>query len=154
MNRFYLKSIAFWFILLSMALVNAVIRETTYKPLLEPIIGIWAHQISSLTAILLFALAIYAFLKNVHQNYRSRDLYFVGLIWMIMTIVFETGMNVFIRHLNLTEVLQTYYFWRGDTWFFVLLSLVILPAVIAKKIQEKRQIDFQNGEELFKIFGK
>lgn len=110
MNRFYLKSIAFWFILLVMALVNAVVRETTYKPLLEPIIGIWAHQISSLTAVLLFALAIYTYLKNVHQNYHSRDLFFVGMMWMMMTIVFETGMNVFIRHLSFNEVLQTYYF--------------------------------------------
>jgi hypothetical protein len=66
-TNFYKNSIKFWFVLLILALINATIRETTYKPLLTPYIGIWAHQISSLSGIILFFIAIYFFLKKTKK---------------------------------------------------------------------------------------
>ena len=137
MKNFYKKSIIFWFILLLVALINATIRETTYKPLLVPHIGFWAHQISSLTGIILFFIAIYFFLKKNQKNYSRNDLFKVGILWIFMTIVFESFMNIFIRRLNFQQILQTYYFWKGDTWFFVLLSLMISPFVVHKILNKK-----------------
>ncbi len=137
MNSFYKKSILFWFVLLVLALINATIRETTYKPLLTPSIGtLWAHQISLVTGILLFFAAIYYFLKHVKDPYSKKDLILVGLLWIGMTVVFETFMNAQIRKLSLQEVLETYYFWRGDTWVFVLLSLLISPLVADTRIHK------------------
>jgi len=133
MNSFYRKSIAFWFILLILAILNAVIREATYKPLLTPFIGMWAHQLSSLTGIVLFFVAIYLFLKRVGTPYTNRELVAVGLMWIVMTLIFETWMNICIRHLSILDTIETYYFWKGETWIFVLLSLVISP-LIADKI--------------------
>lgn len=137
MKKIYIKALLFWFILLVTALINAGIRETTYKPLLTPYIGIWAHQISSLTGILLFFFAIYYFLKKNQNQYKNKDLIFIGLIWIIMTLFFETYMNIIIRKLSLNQVLQTYYFWKGETWIFVLLSLLISPFVANKILQKK-----------------
>lgn len=136
MKRFYTKVILFWFVLLILALANATIRETTYKPLLAPIIGIWAHQISSLTGIILFFLAIYFFIKNLKVKHSTKDLLFAGILWIVMTVVFESGMNYFIRHLTLQQVIETYYFWKGDTWVFVLLSLVVSPLVASKLVSK------------------
>jgi hypothetical protein len=136
MVSFYKKSVLFWFVLLIVALLNAVIRETTYKPLLTPYIGIWAHQISSLTGILGFYIAIYYFLKSTKEKYLTRDLIIIGLTWIIMTVVFECFMNGYIRKLSLQQVLKTYYFWKGETWIFVLLSLVVSP-LIAQSILRK-----------------
>lgn len=136
-TNFYKNSLKFWFILLILALINATIRETTYKPLLTPYIGIWAHQISSLTGIILFFIAIYYFLKKTKDNYQKSDLLKVGLSWILMTILFECFMNICIRHLTFQQVLQTYYFWKGDTWFFVLLSLVISPLIVQKILKKK-----------------
>lgn len=133
---FYRKSILFWLVLLVVVLVNATIRETTYKPLLTPYIGMWAHQISSVTGILLFFGAIYFFLKRMRDPYTKKDLVKVGCIWVLMTIIFECFMNFFIRKLSVQEVLQTYYFWKGDTWIFVLLSLIVSP-LIAQKILKR-----------------
>ena len=86
-KSFYQYALLFWFVLLALAFVNAAIRETTYKPLLEPYIGYWAHQISSLTEIIFF--------------------------------------------------LQTYYFRNGETWIFVLISLIISPLIIYKRIKKE-----------------
>ncbi len=137
MKRFYTQAIPFWFILLFVALVNALIRETTYKPFLTPVIGLWAHQISSLTGILLFFWAIYLFLKYTKVSYTRRDLLVTGFIWIGMTILFESGMNMYIRKLSIDEVLQTYYFWKGDTWIFVLISLGVSPLVADRIIHRK-----------------
>lgn len=134
-KNFYQSSLKFWFVLLALALINATIRETTYKPLLTPYIGAWAHQISSLTGIILFFLAIYFFLKKTKHKYHQKDLVNIGLIWILMTIIFESFMNIFIRHLNFQQVLQTYYFWQGDTWFFVLLSLLTSPLIVHRLLK-------------------
>ena len=137
-KNFYQSSLKFWFVLLALALINATIRETTYKPLLTPYIGAWAHQISSLTGIILFFLAIYFFLKKTKQKYTQKDLINVGIIWIFMTIIFESFMNIFIRHLSFQQVLQTYYFWTGDTWFFVLLSLLISPLIVNRILKKTK----------------
>jgi hypothetical protein len=134
---FFKKSIAFWFVLLILAFINASVRETTYKPLLTPYIGMWSHQISSLTGIILFYWAIYLFLKRMKSPYSKGDLFRVGIIWILMTFVFECFMNVCIRHLSFEQVLKTYYFWKGDTWIFVLLSLLVLPHIAHKKLGRK-----------------
>jgi len=136
MNDFYKKSFGFWFILLIIALVNATIRELTYEPLLSPHIGNWAHQISTITGIAFFFIAIYFYLKRTKHIYTQKDLINVALIWILMTLVFETFMNMFIRKLSFDQTLQTYYFWNGETWIFVLISLIISPLIIFR-IQKK-----------------
>lgn len=135
MKPFYRKAILFWFILLILAFVNATLRELTYKPLLEPHIGFWAHQISSITGILFFFVAIYSFLKRTKGQYQRADLIKAGLIWISMTVVFETFMNMIVRKLSISQIFETYYFWRGETWIFVLISLVISPLIIYKRIR-------------------
>lgn len=136
MKPLYKKSILFWFVLSVIAFANAAIRETTYKPLLSPYIGMWAHQISSLTGILLLSWPIYLFFKNMKDKYSKKDLIGVGLLWVAMTLILETLMNVFFRKLTFLEVLATYYFWKGETWIFVLVFLGFSP-LIADKILKK-----------------
>ncbi|MFA5857378.1 MAG: hypothetical protein WC867_08505 [Candidatus Pacearchaeota archaeon] len=136
MKRFFIKGILFWFVLLILAILNAVVREATYKPILEPLIGNWAHQISSVIGILIFFIAILIFIKSVKKDYSKKDLIIIGIIWIVMTIIFEVFMNVYIRNLSLIEVVETYYFWRGELWIFVLLSLVISPLVADRWIRK------------------
>jgi hypothetical protein len=124
-------------VLLACAIINALLRELTYKPLLTPYIGSWAHQISSGTGILIFYIAIFLFLKTNKGNYSRIDLANVGFLWIFLTLIFETGMNFYIRHLTLWKVLETYYFWKGETWIFVLLSLLISPFIADKVLAKK-----------------
>lgn len=132
MKKFYIKSFLFWFLLLIVALLNATVRELTYKPLLTPIIGNLAHQLSAITAILAFFLVIFLFLKSVNYKYSRTDLLYTGLMWVLLTVLFECFMNFYIRHLSVIEVLQSYYFWKGELWVFVLLSLIISPQICLK----------------------
>lgn len=138
MKNFCFKSILFWFVLLAAALLNATVRELTYKPFLEPYIGTWAHQISSLTGIVLFFVVIYIFLKKNRASYKKNDLFFAGTVWLLMTLIFEFFMNFYIRHLSFQEIVKTYYFWQGETWLFVLLSLFFLPILISVMIEKNK----------------
>lgn len=129
MKLFYIRSALFWFVLLAVAIINAIVREATYKPWLTPYIGEWAHQISSLTAIVLFYTAIYIFLKRVQIPYSRKSLVAIGIMWVFMTILFESIMNIYVRKLTIAQVLETYYVWNGETWMFVLISLLIAPLI-------------------------
>lgn len=142
MRGFFYKAIGFWFILLITALLNATLREATYKPLLEPLIGSFAHQISSVVGIALFYGVIYWFLKKQWGSYQRRDVLLVGILWMVMTIGFETWMNVAIRQLTFMEVVETYALWRGELWPLVLLSLVVSPMVIYKRLSSRNKLTY------------
>jgi len=137
MRKIYFKAILFWFVLLIIALINATIRELTYKPLLEPYIGIWAHQISSITAILFFFIAIFFFIRNSKENFSKNELLIMGSIWILLTVLFETLMNFFLRGISLIQTLQTYYFWNGEAWIFVLISLVVSPLIVRRILKKK-----------------
>ena len=136
MLKKYQPIILFWFCLLVLALINATIRETTYKPLLEPYIVFWAHQLSSLSGIALFFVAIYLFLRRQRRNYTAKELWTMGSIWAGMTFIFELLMNLGLRHLAWSEIIRTYYFWQGETWIFVLLALLVSP-IVAYRLQNK-----------------
>lgn len=136
-SKFYRQVFLFWFVLLLLAFINAIVREITYKPLLEPYIGFWAHQISSVTGICLFFAGIYLFLKHVKTKYGKKELVYAGFLWILMTVIFESIMNYFVRKLDFWQILETYYFWKGETWIFVLLSLIVSPMIADRLIRNR-----------------
>lgn len=62
----------------------------------------------------------------------------VGLMWVVMTVVFETGMSLYLRGLSVGDILQTYYFWKGETWIWVLVALFVMPLMIDRGLNKKR----------------
>lgn len=58
----------------------------------------------------------------------------IGLVWVVLTVVFETGMSLYLRGLSMSDVLQAYYFWKGETWIWVLVALFIMPLLIGRKM--------------------
>ena len=138
MKKIYLHALWFWFVLLLLAIINGIIRDATYKPLLEPLIGHWAHQLSSITGILLFFCAIYLFLKYIKMDYTKRDLLKIGIMWIVMTIIFEFAFGYYVRGSSWSEMLGAYYFWQGELWIFVLISVVIIPQIYFKMLKNRR----------------
>ena len=77
MKKIYTNTFLYWFVLLAVALFNAMLRELTYKPLLTPVIGQWAHELSTITGILLFAVAIYFYVKKIYKHITQKKAYFI-----------------------------------------------------------------------------
>ena len=139
MKQFFVKAFLFWFVLLLIAIANAILREATYEPWLVPYLGMWAHQVSALVAIVAFFGAIYWFLWRVGYWPSTKELVGVGWLWIGMTIGFESWMNLYVRKLSFSQVLETYYLWKGELWPLVLLSLVVSPLVIRLHIINKKR---------------
>ncbi len=131
--NFYLKAALFWFVLLAIALINAIVRDVTYIPVIEPYIGTWAHQTGAILVSLVIFVAIFLFVRNEKVRHPMGDLVSIGLIWVIFTVIFETFLGVVIQHMSIQEVLSAYYFWNGELWIVVLITMMFSP-IIADKI--------------------
>lgn len=52
----------------------------------------------------------------------------------MLTVVLETGMSLYLRGLSIGDMLQAYYFWKGETWIWVLVALLTMPLLIGRKM--------------------
>jgi hypothetical protein len=77
--------------------------------------------------------AIFLFLRNEKVKHPMGDLISIGLIWVTFTVIFETFLGVVIQQMSIQEVLRAYYFWNGELWIIVLITMILSP-IIADKI--------------------
>lgn len=131
--KFYLKAALFWFVLLAIALINAIIRDVTYIPVVEPYIGSWAHQIGAILVSLVIFVTIFLFIRYEKVKHPISDLLSISLMWIMFTVIFETFLGVVIQQMSIQEVLNAYYFWNGELWIVVLITMLLSP-IIADKI--------------------
>ena len=86
------KHIFWWFTFPFLAVFNATLREIIYK---KPLGELAAHQISTATGVVLFALVFYFIFKKWKiESVKHTAL--VGVIWLGLTILFEFGFGHYI----------------------------------------------------------
>lgn len=131
---FFVYAIFFWFVLLLTAIVNAALREKVLKPLFEPALGKWAHQLSVFTALILMFAMTMVFLRMQSAPYDAGDLWIVGMTWCMMTVIFEFGFGM-ARGMRFRELVAMYHFWKGELWLFLVLGLIALPTLANKLLK-------------------
>ncbi|HNW79344.1 MAG TPA: hypothetical protein PKH28_10560 [Candidatus Competibacteraceae bacterium] len=117
-----LESFLTWLPMLPLAILNGVVREKTYG---RRIGELRAHQVSTLSAALLFAGytgALQAFwpLQSDAQAL-SR-----GLVWLLLTVLFEFGFGRAAGH-AWQRLLHDYDLRAGRVWSLLLLWLAAAP---------------------------
>lgn len=117
------KIILWWIVLLTMAILNGMLREG----FLIQALGIFTAQIISgliLSSIIFFI----AFLATMNIDHLSpKGCWFIGSVWLVMTVIFEFTFGIFIQHKDLFELLQAYTFKDGNIWPIVLISTLVSP---------------------------
>lgn len=131
---FLVYAILFWFALLLTAIINAALREKLLKPLLEASLGKWAHQLSVFTALLLMLAMTMVFLRIQRAPYTEGDLRIVGMIWCVMTVIFEFAFGL-ARALKFRELVAMYHFWTGELWIVLVFGLIALPTIANKLLK-------------------
>lgn len=132
-----LRSFYIWFGLLVLAFLNGAIREGLMKQVFG-INDLLAHQISVATGILLWTIFILYMWKKLAISTLSESI-FVGLIWFLATIIFETFiLNRLMAKLSWDQILQTYNLLAGELWIIALLYVGILPIVVFKWKEKQR----------------
>lgn len=115
----------FWLVLVVLAFINGMLREFTYKNAVgEP----WAHQISVVTGILLLGVAIWFAVKRWSFSSR-RQAIAVGIIWVMLTEIFEAAMVMSEPQGGLDVFLQQHNIAEGEWWPLVVLWVGIAPVI-------------------------
>lgn len=114
-----------WFVLLIVAIINGAIRDKVYK---ESLGELAAHQVSTLTGIVLFGIVIWG-LNKLWPLESSRQAWTIGFIWLAMTVAFEFLFFHYVTGHSWGELLNDYNILEGRVWVLVLLWTLIAPYV-------------------------
>lgn len=121
------KSILIWLLNIPLAIVNAGLREK----ILNPFIGsTYALPVSGLT--LIFAIFIVSFLLIPQLGKGTSETYWlIGLLWVILTIIFETSINYIIGK-DFAEIVKAYNITTGNLWLVVVILIGCFPRLVAQ----------------------
>lgn len=126
------KTIATWFLILVLAMLNGILRETVLLPILGTQI---AFVVSGILLSLLIVFVAIAFSRWLALTTPSRCLR-IGALWLTLTLVFEFGFGLFIQGKSLSEVLDAYTFKDANIWPVVLFVTLFAP-LIAGRIRRR-----------------
>lgn len=123
--RKYLQALGLWLLFIPVAIVNAGVRETFIAPAVGDAA---AHVISTvLTAIPAFSLVIWAYFTYVAEPHSRRELAYIGLMWLILTPLFEFGFGRYVMGHSWATLLGDYNVLAGRVWILVPLWLAVAP---------------------------
>lgn len=116
----------FWFVLAMVAVVNGVVREATYGRKLS---DLRAHQLSTLSGILLCTIAVWAF-SLAFPIESGRTAIFIGLLWLGLTVAFEFGFGRYVAGHSWRKLFSDYDLLSGRVWCVFLVWILFLPYTI------------------------
>ena len=120
--------ILWWFAFPFVAIFNATIRELIYK---KPLGDLAAHQISTVTGIVLFGILFY-FIFRKWKIESVKHAILIGLIWLGLTILFEFGFGHYIMGNSWQKLLHDYNIAEGRVWILFLVWITAAPFVFYK----------------------
>jgi hypothetical protein len=114
-----------WLPMVPLAILNAAAREKLYGPHMREL---RAHQLSTVTAIALFAVYIGLLARWTPLPTLTHAIA-VGVLWVLFTMLFEFGFGHFIAKQPWSRMLHDYNLAAGRVWLLLLLWLGAAPAV-------------------------
>lgn len=120
-----IKYLLLWFPMLLIAILNGAARDLWYSKYLEVETG---KQLSTITLIVFFSFYFF-FVFKVFPPQTTFKVLSVGLLWMLLTLIFEFGFGLYRGH-SWQFLLSEYNILRGKLWILVPLWVGIGPYVI------------------------
>lgn len=117
------KYLAAWFIMLLVSIANGAARDFTYGKQMNELA---AHQLSTLTSVLLPGAVIFAFIRFFKPS-SGQEAIFIGWFWMVLTIAFEFLFFHFVGGHSWAELLANYNIFEGRVWVVVLAWVAVAP---------------------------
>jgi hypothetical protein len=122
------KYLLAWLAMPVIGIFNGVIRELTYGKYLGELL---AHQISTLTGIVLFGIYVYFLSKNWMVETAGQAVV-IGLVWLCLTVAFEFLFGHYVMKHSWQKLLRDYNIQKGRLWLLVLVWITIAPYVMYK----------------------
>lgn len=126
----YLQAILIWILIIPIAILNGGLREYVLVKL-----GNLALPLSGI--ILSFCIFVVAYLLIPKiKNCTKRDYIFFGVMWFILTNLFDL-----IAYINagfgFAGLVQSYNILTGNTWLLVVLTALFSPVIVMNIIRKK-----------------
>lgn len=121
-----LRYLLAWLGLAILAIANGTIREYTYGKVVSELA---AHQISTLTAILLSGIFVW-FLHRHWPLQSTGQAWKIGIMWLVLTIAFEFGFGHWVVGHPWSRLLADYNILAGRVWGLFLAGVLVLPYAI------------------------
>lgn len=122
-----LKYFLCWFPMLLLAICNGALRDMVYKKYTGELP---AHQLSTISLILLFAFYIYVVVNKIPIHSVNQAM-IIGIMWLMMTLLFEFGFGR-IRGNSWAKLLHDYNILEGRIWVLVPLWVLLAPLIFYK----------------------
>ena len=125
-----LRALFIWLSIIPLAILNGGLRQEILTPLLGESLALLISGVVLCGIIFVIA---FIFLKVSDWSYKK--CWLLGLIWMLLTICFETIIGIFIGD-SLQTIISNYDITAGNLWLVVVLFAGIVP-VLVKRIKRK-----------------
>jgi len=120
-----LKYTAAWLLMPIIGIINGTIRQYGYTKALGEL---RAHQVSTLTGIVLFGLYVWA-LTLLWKIRSSAEAVAIGLIWLILTVAFEFLFGHYVMKHPWSRLFHDYNIFEGRLWVVVLVWITVAPYI-------------------------
>ena len=117
-----------WLPLVAIGILNGVLRQVGYSKYVGELT---AHQISTLTGIVLMGLYIW-WLTGKWRIGSSRQAIFIGIMWLGMTVAFEFVFGHYVMGHPWKRLFHDYNLLEGRVWVVVLAWTTFAPLVFYK----------------------
>ena len=124
------RAVAVWLVLLAVAFANGAVRETMLIPSIGP--GL-AHPVSAIGLATLVALLAWKSVGWIQPRSPS-GAWAVGILWVILTVLFEFGAGHYLFHQSWPALIHDYDILAGRLWVLVLTTIVVAPRVSAYRL--------------------
>ena len=109
--------------MLVIAVANGALRQSLFaKVMPEP----RAHQLSTLIGSVFMGLFIWLIVR-IWPPSSGHQALLVGLIWLGLTVTFESFMGLVLQHRPLAQVLDQYNLFAGRVWVLLLAWITFAP---------------------------
>jgi hypothetical protein len=125
-NSVFIRPFLVWLAFIPIAFVNGAIRETVYLPFTGDLV---AHQISTGIAAICFLLLTWFLLRNTVHDMNTRTLFSVGIMWVMLTVVFEFLLGL-LSGASWQKMLHDYDLSSGRIWPLFLMIVLLAPFLV------------------------
>jgi len=133
-QMFALYSLGLWGLLVLVAIMNGALREGLLTPNLGDTLGRALSAIILSAAILLMA---HLFLWRTSIEYTGSDLWMVGAMWLVLTVVFEFGFGLLVMGHSWEFLLEDYNILKGRIWAVVLIVSAVGPYLMGSVVNNR-----------------
>lgn len=119
-----LWTLGLWVLLVFCAILNAALRQGVLIPALGDAAG---RALSSITLSAVVLLIAYLFLSWSDIERSTGDMWLMGAIWAVLTVLFEFGFGHYVMGNSWDALLADYNVLKGRIWILVLITELIGP---------------------------